>query len=355
MIFSTAIFSLTQALQLVGLVPSLFLVGFLLIMLLRDRQALVPALYFVALACGFAHALAGLVISDVWVSAALMLGSNMLVAFSFLLIIQLIAGRVPPPAYWLVLGIPLFYALGIAPNVHCTTGESCLAPADMRSLYNIISASFVLLLLVYYSSRPVGVSGDDIHRRHKYWLVISLILLHLCVLAADLARLAGRISPEQAEFTTVIFELTFIYLVLTSLFRVFNPTMARYAVQMAEIATGPRYDPEADKPHIEKLKTLLDVERVWAEMRLNRAALAKKVGINEHHLSRVINGYFGKNFNEVVNGYRIEEAKRRLKSEPTAVTTIAFEAGFNSIASFNRVFKEKVGLSPTEFRNVKST
>jgi two-component system response regulator YesN len=47
----------------------------------------------------------------------------------------------------------------------------------------------------------------------------------------------------------------------------------------------------------------------------------------------------------------VEEAKGRLIGEETPITTIAFDVGFNSIPSFNRVFKHITGLSPSEYRS----
>jgi AraC-like DNA-binding protein len=47
----------------------------------------------------------------------------------------------------------------------------------------------------------------------------------------------------------------------------------------------------------------------------------------------------------------VEEAKQRLSDEETAVTVIAFEVGFSSIASFNRVFKGLTGMSPSAYRS----
>lgn len=83
----------------------------------------------------------------------------------------------------------------------------------------------------------------------------------------------------------------------------------------------------------------------------SRAACAQELSLQEYQLSRLLNQKYQKNFNEFINGFRVEEAKDRLKNEPKATAkVIAFEVGFSSIASFNRVFKEMVGKSPTEYR-----
>ncbi len=173
------------------------------------------------------------------------------------------------------------------------------------------------------------------------------------MLAVDLARVANHLSARRSRIhRNRAAPEPFIYLVLTSLFRVFYPGLAGQAIPLAT----PRAPiiPKPMRPHVDKMIALLEGEHVYRQMRLNRARLAEMVGIGEHHLSRVINGHFGKNFNELINSYRIEEAKQRLGSEATQITVIGFETGFNSIASFNRVFKEKAGVSPTEYRATKN-
>ncbi len=351
-----SVLTLAQALQLVGLAPCLFVVAFLLGMVRKNPQALIPIGYFLSLACGFALPLADIFISGAHdrMIAGLLFGESVLVAFSFLLILQFLIGRVPPLPYWLVLAIPLvgggsmIYASLMQGSEACLRDQVCMDVQSVRTLYNIFSSAMVFLLLVYYSSRFKGMESEDIVRRHKYWLIVALIAVHLLVLAVDLARLGHHLTVVQAQFTETVFRLTFIYLVITSLFRVFFPALA---TKIIEVPVGRAYDHAADLTYAETIKTLLTTQRAYREMRLNRARLAKKVGIGEHHLSRVINHHFGMSFNELINGYRIEEAKERLKGEATPITTIAFEVGFNSIASFNRVFKAKVGVSPTEFRS----
>lgn len=348
--------TITQALQMVGLAPSLFLIVFLATLAPRNRQAIIPAFYFLALAFGFALPLAELyppLHRNDWAVGVLLLGESMLPAFSFLLILQFMVGRVPVLPMWLVLAVPLLgspivYVSAMQASDICLPGHVCLDSASVKTLYHVLASSLVFLLLIVYAMRLSGEAGDDATRKHKYWLVIALIGLHLLVLALDLANLAGRVSAGETQFIAAVLRLTFIYLVMTSLFRVYYPAMAQQIVYL----TTPPYDPAVEAPHAERIRVLLEDEKIWREMRLNRAALARRAGIGEHHLSRVINRHFGKSFNELINAYRIEEAKRRLRAEPgTQITVIGFEAGFNSIASFNRVFKEKTGLSPTEWRN----
>lgn len=344
---------------MVGITPSLFVIFFLMTLSVRNRQAIVPIFYFAALICSFSIPLLEIYPPELrnhWVVAGLQMGESSLTAFSFLLICQFIMGRVPPIGYWLVV-LPLvgsgwlIYADMLQAKYACANDQACPDVPTINALYHIFSSAVIFLLLVYYISRSGKLHENDTIKKHKYWLIIALIMLHLLVLAVDLAHMMGHFMPDQALVAATMLKLTFIYLVLTSLFRVFYPGFVGHAVAGAAAAEEEVYDPSQDMPVVEKVKMLLEGEHAYRQMRLNRAKLAELVGIKEYNLSRIINRHFNMNFNELVNGYRIEEAKTRLRNESSQITVIGFEVGFNSIASFNRVFRTKVGLSPTEYRN----
>lgn len=82
--------------------------------------------------------------------------------------------------------------------------------------------------------------------------------------------------------------------------------------------------------------------------------LADISGIQQHRLRKIINQSLGyKNFRDFLNSYRLKEAQALLIDPvhfETPITEIAFDCGFNSIPSFNRVFKVELGLTPSEFR-----
>lgn len=88
------------------------------------------------------------------------------------------------------------------------------------------------------------------------------------------------------------------------------------------------------------------------ELRLND--LAEALGISPHHLSQVINEHYSKTFNQFVNEYRIEEAKKLLASDlhrQTYIIEIAYQVGFNNKTTFNQAFKSQTGMSPSKWRN----
>ncbi|MBF9237491.1 helix-turn-helix transcriptional regulator [Hymenobacter sp. BT683] len=82
--------------------------------------------------------------------------------------------------------------------------------------------------------------------------------------------------------------------------------------------------------------------------------LAHHVGLSPNVVSQTINAGLQQSFHDVVNGYRLAEVKQRLLTADArrlTVLALALEAGFNSMTTFNRVFKEKTGLTPKEYQN----
>lgn len=81
--------------------------------------------------------------------------------------------------------------------------------------------------------------------------------------------------------------------------------------------------------------------------------LAKGLGVSVHEASAMLNGAFLMNFNELINRYRVHDLKERLVDPGKghySLIALAYESGFNSKASFNRLFKKIEGKTPSEFR-----
>ena len=107
------------------------------------------------------------------------------------------------------------------------------------------------------------------------------------------------------------------------------------------------------QPIFEGLEQLMIVEKAFLEPDSSLAKLSKLLGTSTQQLSKVVNEYAKCNFNDYVNGYRIQTAKKFLleeEYEKFTISSIAFDVGFNSLSSFNAAFKKLEGMTPTEFR-----
>lgn len=104
---------------------------------------------------------------------------------------------------------------------------------------------------------------------------------------------------------------------------------------------------------VSKIILVMEQERLYLEPELTLQNLSDKLKAPSYQVSLALNEGMKKNFYDLVNGYRVEEAKRLLvdeKSRSFTILSVGFEAGFNSKTTFNTVFKKFTGLTPTEFR-----
>jgi AraC-like DNA-binding protein/uncharacterized membrane protein YwzB len=104
---------------------------------------------------------------------------------------------------------------------------------------------------------------------------------------------------------------------------------------------------------VHKIIAAMEKEKLYKETELTLRDLAEKLQYPSYQVSQGLNEGLGKNFYDLVNGYRVEEAKRLLvdpRNTNYTILAVGFEAGFNSKTTFNTVFKKMTGFTPTDFR-----
>lgn len=102
----------------------------------------------------------------------------------------------------------------------------------------------------------------------------------------------------------------------------------------------------------EQLITVMETEKPYLEPDLSLADLARRIQVNSVVLSQVINMGTGRNFNDFINAYRVDEFKREVLNPANAHLSflgLALNCGFNSKATFNRAFRKFTGTSPGAF------
>lgn len=104
---------------------------------------------------------------------------------------------------------------------------------------------------------------------------------------------------------------------------------------------------------VELLQKAMKEDRVFLNPKLSIYKLSDQLNVSQKHLSLVINQHFGMNFRDYINEYRVEEVKSMLNRNDVqhmSILGIALECGFNSEATFYRIFKKNTGKSPKEYR-----
>jgi AraC-like DNA-binding protein len=119
------------------------------------------------------------------------------------------------------------------------------------------------------------------------------------------------------------------------------------------VAPAVRQSAVVDAAVLARIRRALEEEKLYLNPTLTLAELSAHTGLAPRLISFTVNNGLGQSFNDLVNGYRVEAVKRRLASPADVARLtllgIAFECGFNSKTTFNRIFKQFTGVAPSEF------
>lgn len=103
----------------------------------------------------------------------------------------------------------------------------------------------------------------------------------------------------------------------------------------------------------ENLIRLFDQEKIFKESDISLEMLAVRMNTTRHNASQVINEHFNLSFHELINKYRIREAKYILDTDSRKnlnIIDIAYEVGYNNKVTFNKAFKKDTLLTPSEYQ-----
>jgi AraC-like DNA-binding protein len=119
-------------------------------------------------------------------------------------------------------------------------------------------------------------------------------------------------------------------------------------------AAKPRVAAAGEHALAVRIEQLMTAECLHAEANLKVADLAIRLGVADYKVTQCITGAMGfRNFNQMVNHWRVQQAKRMLadaRFDGLPVLSIALDCGFGSIGPFNRAFKVQTGMTPTHYR-----
>ncbi|NJB72518.1 AraC-like DNA-binding protein [Saonia flava] len=103
----------------------------------------------------------------------------------------------------------------------------------------------------------------------------------------------------------------------------------------------------------ESLINLFDVDKIYRENQISLDVLSDRLNTTRHNTSQVINEHFNMSFHELVNKYRIQEAKEIMSNDYNRnlnIIDIAYEVGYNNKVTFNKAFKKDTLLTPSEYQ-----
>jgi AraC-like DNA-binding protein len=102
----------------------------------------------------------------------------------------------------------------------------------------------------------------------------------------------------------------------------------------------------------DKLIKLLEEDKIYKHNNVSLEWLSEQLGTTRHNTSQVINEHFNMNFFELINKFRIGEAKEMLRDDNyknLSIIQVAYEVGFNNKVTFNKSFKKYLEQTPSQY------
>jgi len=107
-----------------------------------------------------------------------------------------------------------------------------------------------------------------------------------------------------------------------------------------------------EEAFVHRLLEFMKTEKPHLDPDINLELLSGKLKVIPEYLSSILNSRLNQSFFDFINHYRVEEFKQLCKdpgNKNLTLISLAYDSGFNSKATFNRVFKREMNCTPSEY------
>lgn len=262
----------------------------------------------------------------------------------------------------IIIFLLIIFYYGQSPERQAYTIESVREGKDIVNIMiSVIGLIYILGYLLAVKNRIgkyrkfIKEQFSNIDKINLNWLNFLVNVFLISIVASGIANILRHsqsgLLNEAAIIVSVIGLLVFISMVLFKGLHqneVFLGAVPKTAADSME---------NGDNESLRKqLNTYLENEKPYLNSNLTLNDLAGQLKISGRQLSTIINIELGKTFFDLINAYRIEEAKKMIKESEDVKMTISevmYQVGFNSKSSFNTAFKKYTGLTPSEYKSQK--
>lgn len=353
---SQAQFTFQEIFSAIGMAQCTAILTYMLLRAGNLKHTIIPIAYFLVLGLAFFFDFSARFIGDATTLWPVFQWTSWFSGppLSVLLVIQILHLSETPRLKNCTILLTIPVALGLATAL-AASSDSCPLSSLLSTCPDFprwlvlggLGAGGISLLALWMIRGLFSRIAEQKSGRERYWLVMSLIVINILFLSSMLASL-GDIG-KTADFITIraILGMGLAYIAGTSLFRIY-PAAVRLTGTVPELA------PE-EEVLAHRIEQLIGLDKIYHEAAYSRSDLARELGATEATISRIINIHFQKTLPQLLNEKRVEDAKRLLEQTDASVRTVGEEVGFNSLATFNRVFKEISGTSPGAYRQTLRT
>lgn len=194
---------------------------------------------------------------------------------------------------------------------------------------------------------------DRINLNWLKYIIISLIILFLIVIGIISFGTRWNAIPMHYIFK-IVGALQAIYIFCIIFFSLRQSIIINQNISVSANHREKTALPDDNASLLsQKLLDHMVSEKPYLNEELSLSLLSASLGLSTNQLSLIINQTLDTNFYKFVNFYRIEEVKHKLKDKAYdrySILGIAYECGFNSKSTFNKIFKEETGMTPSEYK-----
>lgn len=121
---------------------------------------------------------------------------------------------------------------------------------------------------------------------------------------------------------------------------------------LTKITEKPDFGMYDDGAELGRLRAAFEQGALHTQSKLTIDDVAARLRLPSRYISHLVNTHCGCNFNTFVNNFRVSDVIRKLgdpKEQHKTILALALEAGFSSKSTFNQVFKQHTGKSPSQY------
>ena len=189
------------------------------------------------------------------------------------------------------------------------------------------------------------------------WITRFLWAIALTIAATCLLRIVELLQFDfdfiQAWLSSTMVTICIYYISIAGFMSVRPPLAVKNSAPKTKTEPGNGSLDEAEiSKELDRLIRFMESGKAYLDPDLSLSGVARSLGVSRETVSAVINTGQGKNFRSFVNQYRVQafkEAVAQGQAEELTLFGLALECGFNSKATFNRVFKQIEGVTPNAF------
>jgi AraC-like DNA-binding protein len=230
----------------------------------------------------------------------------------------------------------------------------------------VVGAYVIYSLILYLKAKKTDLYLLGLSTQTKWWVatvVFGSFTLFCLIIALELVQVLSiyQITDKMLVINILIsiFAILFIYIGNKYAFLlskvsagVENPKKKSIISIKAQTEEG-LIDPKFERIYKE-VDQLMKEQHLYLEPELTLAMVSERIKVPSTVISQAIKIFTNQSFPSYINMYRVNMVIEKMNSplfKTYTILSLALESGFNSKASFNRIFKQQKGVTPSEYAN----